>query len=56
MANKYYYKLSKVKGQTYLQIWERKESKDKMVQHCGSAKKLHNKLVRLKNIEDDVQR
>jgi len=55
MNKKYYYKHSKVKGQIYLQIWERMQPRDELVHHCGSAEKLHSKLVKLKNIEESAQ-
>ena len=47
----YYYKITKVKGKSYLQIWDRKEPRDIMLIHVGPAEKLYNKLVKLENIE-----
>jgi len=47
MKQGYYFKISKVKGNTYLQIWKDGE----FVLSCGSAKKLHEKLVLLANME-----
>ena len=42
------FKITKVKGIQYLQIWE-----DKMLMHCGSAKKVYKKLVKLQKMEID---
>lgn len=46
----FFYKVSKVNGKEYLQIWKRinGSSKDRsvFVMSCGTAKKLHNVLVR----------
>lgn len=47
MKQGYYYKISKVKGNSYLQIWK----DGKFVRSCGSAKKLEEKLVRLENMK-----
>ena len=41
------FKTPKVKGISYLQIWE----DDKMLMHCGSAKKVYKKLVKLQKME-----
>ncbi len=48
MKQGYYYKTSKVKGNTYLQIWKDGE----FIRSCGSAIKLNEKLVRLENLEN----
>ena len=42
------FKITTVKGNEYLQIWE-----DKMLMHCGSPKKVYQKLVKLKKMELD---
>lgn len=47
MKQDYYYKVSKVKGNTYLQIWQY----GKFIRSCGSAIKLNEKLVRLEELE-----
>ncbi len=42
------FKITKVKGIQYLQIWE-----DKMLMHCGPANKVYRKLVKLQKMEID---
>ena len=41
------FKITKVKGINYLQIWE----EGKMLLHCGSAEKVYNKLVKVEELE-----
>lgn len=54
----YYYKISKVNGKRYLQLWRRDKSinLNEQVYQCGTAQKLYNNLVNAgiikKNIKD----
>ena len=50
MNQDYYFKTSKVKGNSYLQIWKY----GKFIRSCGSATKLNEKLVRLEELENKV--
>jgi hypothetical protein len=44
MKQEYFYKKSKVKGQTYLQIWLRTEGKETYIMNVGSAEKCYKLL------------
>ena len=58
--DEYFYKVSKVKGREYLQIWKRINggSKDKavLIRTVGNAHKLNTLLVRLQNIENQTNK
>lgn len=47
----YFYKQSKVKGQIYLQIWQRTEGGETYLISLGSAGKCYKKLVSVNEIK-----
>lgn len=56
MKKRFYYKINRTNGETYVQIWKRlDDGKSIFMKSCGSAEKLYNVLVSKENPDDQTK-
>jgi len=55
---RFVFKISKVNGTKYLQIWEWNDLTDRYeyVKPCGPAEKLYKKLVKLERLQNETKK